>query len=191
MGKRKTKIYAYVDETGQDTVGKVFIVAVVVIIDGRDDLRHDLQEIEKQSKKYISKWTHSSHRKREEYIKRIIENKRFKRCCYFSVFEGSIAFADLTILATARAINSRVKENYKASIIIDGLPPSLYPSYAAGLRSLKIKTRKVRGIRDQADEFIRLADAIAGLARNSRDKKAWAVKLYKDAKKKGVIKQSK
>lgn len=76
-------------------------------------------------------------------------------------------------------------------MIIDGLPKSLYPRYASGLRNLRIKTRKVRGIRDEADEFIRLADSIAGFVRDSLDGVEWAKALYKRAVAEGFIKEAK
>jgi hypothetical protein len=191
----KKKIYAYVDETGQDTRGEFLIIAVIVIVGDRTKLRYDLQEIEKQSKKSKLKWTNSTQPQHEGYIRRIAENKGFKGSCFYSVYERinysrPKTFAELTVSATAVAINSVVKKNYKATVTIDGLNSSLYPSYAAGLRSHGIKTHKVRGIRDQADEFIRLADAIAGLTRDVRDGKGWAIKLYNKTKRRGVIKKS-
>lgn len=43
------KTYAYVDETGQDTYGQLFIVSVVVVRGDRDPLRQALQGIERTS----------------------------------------------------------------------------------------------------------------------------------------------
>lgn len=66
--KPKIKIYAYVDETGQETVGGFFLVAAVIIIAGRDQLRKDLTNIERQSGRGSRKWTHSPDRQRQKYI---------------------------------------------------------------------------------------------------------------------------
>lgn len=36
----KEKIYSYVDESGQDTAGEIFLVSVVLVEDQRDELRY-------------------------------------------------------------------------------------------------------------------------------------------------------
>ena len=36
------KLYAYVDESGQDTLGELFLVSVVVTGEARDKPRHNL-----------------------------------------------------------------------------------------------------------------------------------------------------
>lgn len=43
------KLYAYVDESGQDTQGELFVVAVVVTGSERDALRQALRNIERDS----------------------------------------------------------------------------------------------------------------------------------------------
>lgn len=187
VAKSKMKVYAYVDETGQDTLGDFFLVAAVVLISGRDELRKDLQEMENQSGRGKSKWTHSNKTQRQKYIELLLNNKKFKKSLFYSVFEGSKAFTDLTILATAWAINTRAVGEYKAVVFIDGLQQSNYPKYARGLRKLNIKTCKVRGLRDGSDEFIRLADSIAGFARDYIEGVEWTKLLYKKAEKEGYI----
>ncbi len=42
----KIKFYCYVDETGQDTAGRFFLVSVVLIDSGKkDELENQLEEI--------------------------------------------------------------------------------------------------------------------------------------------------
>ena len=57
------------------------------------------------------------------------------------------------------------------------------------LRANRIRTEKVRGIRDESDEFIRLADAIAGFVRDAREGEMYAQALYKKALQAGIITQ--
>ena len=45
------KLYCYVDETVQDTKGKLFIVSVIVTEGEREQLARQLEEIEKNSGK--------------------------------------------------------------------------------------------------------------------------------------------
>ena len=57
MEKTKEKLYAYVDESRQDTRGRFFLVAVVITEQERDVLRRQLAEIERTSGKETHKWT--------------------------------------------------------------------------------------------------------------------------------------
>ncbi|MBI2601076.1 hypothetical protein HYW42_03920 [Candidatus Daviesbacteria bacterium] len=47
------------------------------------------------------------------------------------------------------------------------------------MRRIGVHTEKVRGLRDESDEFIRLMDAIAGLIRENEEGIQYAKKLYK------------
>ena len=99
------------------------------------------------------------------------------------------AYVDLTILTTAKAILNKSDSSYNAVIVVDGLKRAERNIFAAGLRRLKIKVRKVRGLKDQSDEFIRLADAIAGFVRKSLDNNKTMESLYKKAEKNRIIKK--
>ena len=50
------KLYCYVDETGQDTKGALFVVSVAVTKKDRDELRELLAKLEKASGKGKTKW---------------------------------------------------------------------------------------------------------------------------------------
>jgi hypothetical protein len=52
---KKQKLYAYVDESGQDSKGQIFIVSVVVVGQRRDELRKKLRAIERTSNKKLRK----------------------------------------------------------------------------------------------------------------------------------------
>ena len=58
MTKRhpKQKLYCYVDETGQDTKGDLFLVALVVTGSERDELIREAERIEETSGKGLMKW---------------------------------------------------------------------------------------------------------------------------------------
>jgi hypothetical protein len=44
-----TKLYCYLDETGQDTEGDLFLVSVVITEQEREALREELVKVEKAS----------------------------------------------------------------------------------------------------------------------------------------------
>lgn len=54
-----------------------------------------------------------------------------------------------------------------ATVFVDGLVYAERRRFAAGLRKLNVVVHKVQGRRDESDEFIRLADAIAGFVRDA------------------------
>ncbi|MBI2335052.1 DUF3800 domain-containing protein, partial [Candidatus Daviesbacteria bacterium] len=72
------KFYCYVDETGQDTKGKFFLVTVVVK-DQQDvnNLQEQLEGIEKLTKKKL-KWSKSSFKTREKYLLQIAKINKLK-----------------------------------------------------------------------------------------------------------------
>lgn len=187
MSTNLEKIYCYVDETGQDTLGKMFLVAVVLIMKERDQIENRLLEIEHASKKGTTKWHKASHMQREKYIESIGGIRELRGGFYYSIYQNTILFADLVALTTAKAILDKAPDNYSASIVIDGLGRNLEKHFAASLRKLKIKTSKVKGARDESSVFIRLADAMAGLLRDANENKTWAKTVVSNFEKRGFV----
>jgi hypothetical protein len=186
----KQKIYCYVDETGQDTEGQLFLVAVVMTGEERDELRRYLASIEEHSGKRIKKWSRSTPQQREAYIRGILNCPALEKSLYYSRYEGSRAYVDLTVLSVAKAINTHTTESYAATILVDGLRHRTEQHrFAHGLRALRIKARKVRGLTDESDAFIRLADALAGFVRDSLTGTERFAALYKEGIKKGVLRE--
>jgi hypothetical protein len=86
---------------------------------------------------------------------------------YYSKYQGSRAYVDLTILSVAKAINTHTEKPYAATVYVDGLQRTEEHRFARGLHKLRISARKVRGMKDEGDVFIRLADALAGFVRDA------------------------
>ncbi|MFN8448730.1 MAG: hypothetical protein U0521_09115 [Anaerolineae bacterium] len=53
--------------------------------------------------------------------------------------------------------------DYKATVLVDGLPDSEKFVFGIALRRRGVKTKKVHGVDDRKEAFIRLADALCGL----------------------------
>ena len=167
MASAKKKLYAYVDETGQDTMGLLYLVAVVIAGEERDAIRKRLAEIERTSGKHGRKWAKSRPDARMRYLAQVIEIEGLRgRLCYCH-YQGTQTYVDLSILSAAKAILAVGVEPLKASVFVDGLVRSERRRFAAGLRKLHVTLRKVRGMRDESDEFIRVADATAGFVRDA------------------------
>jgi hypothetical protein len=189
MGTSQNKFYAYVDESGQDTKGALFLVAVVITGAERDSLRRRLAEIEAASEKHQRKWTKTHPNQRVRYIEQIIKVPALARHLFYSAYRGVQTYVDLTILSTAKALNAATQGEYEATIFVDGLGRTERHRFAARLRKLRISVRKVRGVKDESDEFIRLADAIAGFVRDAIEGDEAMVKLLKTAAETSILRQ--
>jgi Protein of unknown function (DUF3800) len=184
------KLYAYVDESGQDTNGEMFLVSVVVISSKRDALRELLRDVETKSRKHGKKWSRTVKDRRVAYIKHIIDSKEFIGLIYYSHYKKARVFIDLTVLSTAKAILDQAKQPYDATVYVDGLTKHDRKYFTKGLRKLQVKTDLARGLTDEADEFIRLADAIAGFVRDGTEGEKTMKPLYKKALQRGVIREA-
>jgi len=74
---------------------------------------------------------------------------------------------------------SRNDSYYQSLVFIDGLSKSEIPRVGSALRKIGIYTEKVRGIKDENDAVIRLADAISGLIREQYQGISYTEKLCK------------
>ena len=185
------KLYCYVDETGQDTMGEIFIVSVVIIID--EKLKNELlafcEELEKTSGKGKFKWGKARNDKRLNYLESIFRDNRFKKVLRYSLFSESKKYDELTIEGIAKAICWKEPKNYTSLIYIDGLAKSKYREYTLKLRRRGASVQKVKGVRkNENNALTRLADAIAGFVRDVKeDKDQEAKKLFNKAKKKKFL----
>lgn len=184
------KLYCYVDETGQDTEGRFFLVAIVITGEEREELLKELEKIEAKSLKGISKWKKTSPQRRMDYMQGILDSRLFVDKISYAAFSDSRDYQELTIIATSKAIISAAPlNNYEASVYIDALGGKERMEVAAGLRERHIKIKKVRGISDQSNALIRLADAVAGFVRDYLEGNEEIKIIYKKALELGLIKK--
>ena len=185
------KLYAYVDETGQDTSGQLFIVAVVIVRGDGDPLRQALREVERDSRKLDKKWTKSRPAQREAYIRGILNLEPLHGSLYYALHRHTSHYVDLTIQSTAQAILSHTElSGQSTAVLVDGLARSERQGFARRLRQQSIVVDKVRGVKDESDALIRLADAIAGFVRHSiEEKHAGLQAMYHAALAEGKLRQ--
>lgn len=193
---KKQKLYCYVDESGQHTEGQLFFVAVVIAGEDRDTLRRELSLIEESSGKHVKKWTRATPRQREAYIRGIMASSLFSGKLFYSMYPDTRAYVDLTILTVAKAIREcTVKKDmipnpHKTTVFVDGLRDRLEEHrFSRGLRQLGVSAQKVRGLNDESDQFIRLADAIAGFVSDGLEGHERLEGLYNRAKRDGKIQE--
>lgn len=177
---QKGKLYCYVDETGQDTKGKLFIVSVVVVEgNNKDQIEKQLKKIERKTGKNRSKWIRSKREVNENYMRTVLRS-RLEIGFYYSLFFSSKDYVALTILAIAKVFHKRGQDERKLVILIDVLPKSRRLFVGSQLRRLGVHTQKVRGIREEeTSAFLRLADALSGFVRAVQEGDSTFNALYK------------
>jgi hypothetical protein len=159
------KLYCYVDETGQDTEGRLFIVCFVVV-ENKDIVTDYLQNIEIKSGKGKFKWGRAEPKKRLNYVKAVLKQKSIY--IYFSIYKETKEYKTTTILTIAKSIKHIKDYNFRVfNIYIDGLSKKDEQYYGAQLHRLGIHSKKVKGVkRDESNELIRFTDSMCGFIRD-------------------------
>jgi hypothetical protein len=186
------KLYCYVDETGQDTEGGLFVVAVAIIGTNREEVRKLLQQIEYTSGKGKKKWMKATRKQRHAYIKQVVQALAFRGRIFFASFEKTTDYLPCLLQTVAWALaRATFEAPYQATILIDGLGKKEYHRVGTGLRDLGVVVKKVRGLRDENDEFVRLVDATAGFVRDHLEGQVYGKELYQEAVRVGTIEEVK
>jgi uncharacterized protein DUF3800 len=181
------KVYAFVDESGQETNGALFLVSVILTDHEYEHINQILIEIEERSGKRLKKWSKARFEYRLAYIESIIGQPLFRGLILFSHYVNNQAYFDLTVETTAKAIHHKNKEAFPATVIVDGLRGRDVDRFKTRLRGSGINVRKVRGARDESEPIVRLADAVAGFVRDFLEGQTYAVKLYEQAIRDGIF----
>jgi Protein of unknown function (DUF3800) len=179
ISRMSQKLYCYVDESGQDTRGALFVVAAVIAAEDRERVRDLLRLIEYESGKAKRKWTKATRRQRHAYMERVMQSSLLQGRLFYARFSQTTDYLPCVLHTTARALTiSASGQPYQATVLIDGLQKAERPRVGQGLRQLKVAAKKVRGVRDESDEFIRLADATAGFVRDYLEGQDHVRQLY-------------
>lgn len=183
-----TKLYCYVDETGQDTKGELFLVAVVIKgIAYLSSLETTLEEIEQRTGKKLLKWKKVQKKIKTKYLEELIQIKALKHAVFYATYQASKEYSKLTSLTIAKAVLAKESTNYTVTVIIDGLNDKERDIVRDELKKLKIKYRKIRGMKDEQSAFLRLADAMAGFLREVYEGEEYAKQFIKRFEKAGIV----
>jgi hypothetical protein len=166
------KLYCYVDETGQDTEGNIFIITVVVPKD-RDAILHYIESVEATSGKGKVKWGRANPEKRFHYLQTIFNQNKFSLGIYYSVYKNTKEYKTSTIITIVKALQAiKHYKQHKFVICVDGLGEKDQRYFGAQIHKLGIPSRRVRGIKkDESNALIRLADSICGFVRDVLEEK--------------------
>lgn len=180
MSKYK-KLTAYVDETGQDTRGQFFLVAVLVSENlQHETLRDKLIDLERSTKKGKKKWKQTHPLQRSEYLSGLLPVLSVITPVYWRDYHEGTNYPTRTAEATLAAMSHRDPTGAaKIVVIVDGLNWKERTIFARVFRSHRRKWHKLTGGRDESDPLLRLADAMAGFLRDVREQDTAALKAWK------------
>ncbi len=182
------KLYCYVDETGQDTAGNLFIVSVIIIGNEQEYCCRLCQQIEIDSGKGKAKWIKAGYDQKLDYTTRVLHEPYFAGKLFYAAHRNTIAYQDETVRTIGRGLACFAKGDYRATVFIDALPKRVEQQVGLRLRKLGANVKKIRGAaKDEHEPIIRLADALCGLARSTYDGKADMQELLDWAIRAGVI----
>lgn len=167
--EKTEKLYCFVDETGQDTIGKLFIVVAVVTGTEKEKVEEFLENCEQESGRGKIKWTNTKPDRRIKYLELSLKPIWLKGKIFYREYTDTKVYQDLTAIVITQALNlyaqSRHISNFRATVIVDGLNERERQKTSKILHRAGIHG-KVRGLKDQSSALIRLADSIAGLIRH-------------------------
>lgn len=181
------KFFCYVDETGQDTRGELFIVAVVIAGQERNQLCQACEDIERDSRKGRRKWVKTRYSRRLAYIQQMLERPISAGKLHFAIYRDAQDYSALIVQTIARALSATGETNYKATVLIDGLPRPMERAVGLQLRQAGIHAKKVRGLKGENDALLRLADAVCGLVRGATEGQPAMQALFERGIQTGVL----
>ena len=161
------KLYAYVDESGQDTTSPFFVVVAVVSDQDRESIRQSLIDIEAAANTGQRKWHQSRPERRMCYLQRILDRGLGYGVVFFGVYTKPIPFFFPMLDLLEYAIRRKAIKPYTTRVYVDGIDQKKAAELTNALRARGITLGLVKGKRDESEPLIRLADMWAGCIRAS------------------------
>lgn len=186
------KLFCFVDETGQDTQGLLFIVVAVVTGGEREPLEASLLTAERSSgSRRGQKWVKSTHRERMAYLDAVLRGDGLRGRVFYRIHAGGTAYLQRTAEAIVQALTRYTLENgigsYRATAVIDGLNEQEQRRVRKMLSQHGLRSATVRGARDESSAAVRLADMVAGLVRDAEEGRERAVHLVERGTENGLF----
>jgi len=185
------KLYCYVDESGQDTKGEFFLVSIIITEkEFKDKIEHILFNIERETGKRKTKWRPTPLKRKIKYLENVLCVNELKGSIFYDIYKNNQEeYIKLTGESVAMAIKIKAEKNYSSTILIDGLNPAEQRKVVKIFRARRIHYKKVKGVRDQSNSIIRLADAMAGFIRDYKEGKIYAKKIFVRFRNRGFVKE--
>lgn len=165
--KNLQKIYAYVDESGQDDASEFFVVVAVVSDKEQDIIRKQVEKAEHTVRIGKMKWHKTSHKRRVQYISLLLEQEVAAGEIYFRSFKKPLPYFFPMLDVLEKSLKKVATTSHKAFVHVDGIDIQKAKQLTNALRSRNISLGLVRSRRDESEPLIRLADMWAGCIRGA------------------------
>lgn len=191
-------IHVYIDETFNIRNNYFYLVSILILSSTEElnKLSYFLSKIEFNSKKRKIKWRRCSHERRQKYIHSILESSILTKKIYYNYNFKIKPNQSIDFIADSISISidefSKI-HNIKGKIMIyyDSIDDSKKSLLVKRIRNKGIHRMKIKSVKkDENNEFIRLADAICGLARDfieDKDMRSWAAITMNQLKAKEIV----
>lgn len=168
MPKPTAKLYVYVDETGQDTSGRLFLIlAVVFESEQRFSLDDQLVDIERVSKKGTTKWHAATSERRQKYLARLPVILRIIGPVYWRQWQAGTSYIERMGEAVVAAVRHKDPlQHAELFIVLDGFNWQELTVVKGIFRSHHVRWRKIVGGREESSPGLRLADSLVGFLRD-------------------------
>ncbi|PWU09068.1 MAG: hypothetical protein C5B50_28385 [Verrucomicrobia bacterium] len=161
----RQKLYAYVDETGQDTASDCFVVVTITSDEEQDHLRIRLMGFEKQAKTGARKWNKCHTDRSLAYLRLSLDQLATQTTVFFGIYRKPIPYFFPMLDVLEHAIKKRAAEPYTARVYVDGIDTKKAAELTNALRARGIMLEMVKSRRDESEPLIRFADRWAGCIR--------------------------
>src|SRR6187397_1089164 len=94
--KTETKLYAFVDESGQETAGKTFVVGVLVLDTAGLAVKDRLEAVERESGKGSRKWNGTRYDYRKAYVEGVAAIPKLRKRLFYESFSDTKQYFQLT-----------------------------------------------------------------------------------------------
>lgn len=185
------RLYCYVDETGQDTSGKLFIVSVVVTEQERDLIETQLEQLEQRSGKKKARWIKTSLRAKQLYLTQIFQSNLFVGKLFYKRFSETTDYLGATLVTISQAIHqTQPARPYTATVFIEGFNKYQVRGLPTVLRKrFGLSIRKVRPLPHTSNAIVRLADALCGFTRDCLEGEPYGQPFLTDALTKQILEE--
>ncbi len=164
-----------------------FIIGIVIVNEGRDEIAELCREFEVEARKR-NKWSETSDAANIAYMNMVVGTTKFEGRMFYALFSGIADYLAYAADAIKAATIAYPVANETTSVVYDALPVSLERPLMKLLRQRGVKVDKVRGLRKEQNEpLLMLADAVCGLARDAQLGKREAVALLAKATRRGAV----
>jgi hypothetical protein len=186
---KKQNLYCFVDETGQDAGSAIFIVVAITVTSNLDSIRTFLQDLEQAIRITKVKWHKAKHEYRINFLKGFLREGLTCVGIYFMKTKKPIPYYVPTLDVLQRVITEKRPENGQAIIYIDGLDALSAKKFTNALRTKFIRVRLAKGVRDEGESLIRLADRWAGCIRMALSGNKQCQALVEQAQSRGLLQE--